>query len=395
MPLLGCKFGSAGQLSLLIVALLLCSTLATSSFLQKRKTKKGTFVYGAEHEGKAKLQPLYGQTWSDTSKVPLPPNIDINDERKLTLAQDTILTHGTDVLFKVFNAKPTWFSHDPTEGIKMAIMGNLNKVRANNPDKPATDLYVRSVKVKRNLKLYVMAATEKASLDHLVAAYRFPKQGKFVLGSKASDTTELAVAAQALADWTWYGRPTDSSAAFEFTKKFCAFMGEYVNSPNTVAELIGTRLVSRNFDGWRNPYDQDEIMLCMPTPANKPVIAEIQARYRKCPAATLTNLVGFPPKVVDDLDEQPPGLMAEECGILPANLMKLMVEGADAPLRRLHYFIVPRARYCAGYPLFRDIRDKHPTAATQAPLKTVNEWAAADVSHALYHTLCPTEHDHA
>ena len=348
-------------------------------------------MYGAELAGETKLQPLYGQSWAEKSKVILPPTIKLNAERALTLAKDTMLTHGTNVLFKEFNPKPTWFSHDPTEGIKMSMMVQLNQAQ----NKQAADLYVRSVKVARNLKLYVMSATEKASLDHLVEVYRFPKQGKFVVGRPASQSTPEIVEAQPLRDWSWYGKSTDSSAAFEFTKKFCAFMGEYVNNQNVVADLVGKRLIRRNFDGWRNPYDQDEIMLCMPTPANKPVIAEIQARYRKCPVAILTAMVGFPPQFIR-LDDRHNGLIADQCvsdGLLPANLMKLVVDVLGVPLRRLHYFIVPRARFCAGYPLFRFPWDKNPTAATAPPLNLVDEWAAADVSHELYHKLCPTEHD--
>jgi hypothetical protein len=133
-----------------------------------------------------------------------------------TLPKGKILYHATTAKFAAFLEKPTWFSPDQFEGWKMAMW------HASFPPRPL-NVYVRKVASARDLTLFLMKPTEELSRAALLenTAWKWTKE---------------------MLQNHWYAIGAKKTS--QFVDDFCRLMGAH------------------GFHGWRNPWDQDEIMLC-------------------------------------------------------------------------------------------------------------------------------------
>jgi len=160
--------------------------------------------------------------------LPLGKSIQAAASNEYTVPLGTTLYHATTGKFPFFNEVSTWFSLDPYEGWRMI----MQKAALNN-----VDAFVRKVTAARNLKLFLMKRTQAQSQAALLA-----------LGAGAG-APWFAGADIAAVNGNWYGLTSAAASAVAFIEAFCRIMQQHA------------------YDGWRNPWDQDEIMVC-PVVAN-------------------------------------------------------------------------------------------------------------------------------
>jgi hypothetical protein len=168
------------------------------------------------------------------------PLRDATSWRAYALPINSFLYHSTPTPFVAFHDLPTWFAQDPLEGYKLVV---YNELKRNDPDpntgvappaRAANDIFIRRVQTKKSMSLYLMSGTEAQSLAHLKTKYGFP-------------TTFLDKTTREQVAFVWYGLKSNAPRAKAFIDTFCEKVG-----PSSQHKL----------DDWRNPFDQDEIMLC-------------------------------------------------------------------------------------------------------------------------------------
>jgi len=166
------------------------------------------------------LQARYVSTYASATDQPLRLDIRATAGDLYTVKAGTVLHHSTDTLFTAFHERPTWMSLDRTEGFKMVVAQSVRNLR---------DMYSRKLVANRDLKLFLMKRLQRdseARLTHYATA------------------APVGLAAFPGGFPVWYSAPSKNPIIAAFVDNVCAVIAQH------------------GFDGWRNPWDQDEIMLC-------------------------------------------------------------------------------------------------------------------------------------
>jgi len=216
------KFGRLSMLSTVTLALLVCLSAMIIDQVEARRSR-------LQH----KLQARYVSNFASVTDLPLKLDITPTAADIYMVKKGTDLHHSTDVLFPSFREAATWMSLDKLEGFKMIVK------KAVTADPAAVDMYARKLVANRDLKLFLMKRLQRdseARLTHYATA------------------APVGLAAFPGGFPAWYNAPSripnahgvlvPNQVVSDFVDNFC-----------TVVQQHG-------FDGWRNPWDQDEIMLC-------------------------------------------------------------------------------------------------------------------------------------
>ena len=235
----------------LIVALFNFTTHAAG---MAKSSKLNLVLEAVQRTGQADR---YVSEFDAATDQPLKKNIQPQAPNLYKVPKDTIMYHATPNHFAAFYERPTWFSMDAKEGFTLAV-GNVE-------DKPVK-LYVRRVKASRDLNLFLMKRTEAESKTALMnlqtssgvrpwRAARFQVQYALKSDGYPILPKQLTGARKPLTDagLVWYAQKSRNAPLPEqFIRAFCAIMPQL------------------GYDGWRNPWDQDEVMLCAKTTENVP-----------------------------------------------------------------------------------------------------------------------------
>lgn len=236
----------------------------------------------------------------------------IEPGRPFLLKKGDTLFHATQWDFNTFRPtndagqpRGTWFSADWPEGVKLVISNELARVLAapevirqltakavRTPAEekkladartPARDINVRTVQVTRDLALYTMFPTQEETLADLQArGWNFQRNGVAVrVVALAPNLSPDAVAKKRAMErqFSWYGNTAETARVF------------IVNLCSVLAQEQPPMY------GWRNSYDQDEIMICpdaMQAAAGPPVVMA-EKGGRVCPGAGYAAAVTVDP----------------------------------------------------------------------------------------------------
>lgn len=159
------------------------------------------------------------------------------------LPRGTVLSHATSGIFDTFFPnKGTWFSPDMYEAFPMIMQAEFDR-KTNNNLKPEQrtdplDIQVRRCTTKKDLKLFNMKRTERESRNVLKAA-----PYNLVMSIENPRLKDAYPPGRVpMIERQWYGNTAVDAA--------------------TLIEHFCTKMGALGFHGWRNAWDQDEIMIC-------------------------------------------------------------------------------------------------------------------------------------
>jgi len=292
-----------------------------------------------DSRGKLKGRLTYVSTYAGVGNpnADRPLNKDITDAASTSyiVPKNTPMYHCTSVKFKQLREGPTWFSLDVVEGFKMAV----KQAKVNGRDNVCL-----TAQPTADLKLYLMKRTEALSRADLA-----PLGGPRVWPN--------AIPA-------WYGKPYATNPLVQqFVNDFCTVMGR------------------EGFVGWRNPWDQDEIMLC---PIFNGVGTSIASKIAYgpvvvCPIAKITPLLA----TNDDDVNFPRNPAAPQWPDTFKYWSDVFSDPAGGNTERLHFLMLRTVPHgVAGH-------------VTKNVPATIDAGAALDVSAEFYRAACAVAPDYA
>jgi len=313
----------AAPLLLMALCVWLCVTMYAPAVQARRLDSRGRL------KGRLTYISTFAGVVANTDR-PLQRDITDIASTAYTVPKNTAMYHCTSVKFQKLREGPTWFSLDVSEGFKMAVKQGVLKSR---------DTLCHKVQPTKDLKLFLMKRKEALSRIDL----NTNAQGGVRVWPRAIPP--------------WYGKPYNSNVAVQgFVDDFCTVMG------------------AEGYDGWRNPWDQDEIMLC---PITNNVGTSIASKISYvgvilCPKDKTKSVLATN---ADDLDGNPANPRWPDTFKYWSDVFSDPVGGHT---ERLHYLMlstVPHAQN--GY-------------VTKNIPATIDAGAAIDVSGQFYKAACAT-----